>query len=282
LEQQGLEVNRNNYVIVHTEPLTPDTTLDDIHQKFNIDPPADFSGHSLSVSDVVVLNKNSEITSHYVDKFGFSELPAFLGIEKQQEQTAPAVEQGGNEPPAPPNEPPTAEPPEVPKSEQPLYKQSVDYAKENGEIQAWRDSYKLNVECGVSLDKAVIDNNYELYRYDLNSAIRGVVDEYGTDRVAWVLASQVNDQSYDGRLSNASKDWAKGFDTPKPDVYLKSHMTLIEGLVDKFRKIEKEKPSLMSALNAGEKKSKTEFDNKAKTGLEAPEKSTQKNNKEER
>jgi hypothetical protein len=146
----------------------------------------------------------------------------------------------------------------------------------NGEIQAFHDSRKLNIECGNAIDKAVIASNYEEHRYDLNTAIRGVIEEHGADRVAWVLASAVNDQSYDGRLSSASKDWAKEFDTPKPDVYMKSHMILIEGLVEKFRKVEKEKPSLMSALDAGEKKSKTEFDGKAQPGLDAPDKTKKK------
>ncbi|MCL2499782.1 MAG: YodL domain-containing protein [Defluviitaleaceae bacterium] len=279
LEQRGLEVNRNHYVIVHTEPLTPDTTLEGIFQKFN-EPPKDFSGHSLSVSDVIVLNKGGDITSHFVDRFGFSELPAFLGIEKQPEQAAPAVHKGGSEPTtppiAPPAESPTVQIPDIPRKDQPIYTLSIDEALRKGEIDAYHDSRKINVECGSAIDRAVIASNYEEYRYDLNSAVRDVIDKYGADRVAWVLASNVNYYNYDGRLTTASKNWAKTFDTPTPDVYLQSHMIIIEGLVDKFRKVEKEKPSLMSALDKGEKKSKTEFDGKAQPGLDALDKTKKK------
>lgn len=52
--------------------------LDGIYQKFNIDHPADFRGHSLSVSDVIVLNQNGKDTAYYVDSFGFKELPEFF------------------------------------------------------------------------------------------------------------------------------------------------------------------------------------------------------------
>ena len=52
-------------------------SLEDIYTKFNIDHPADFTGHSLSVSDVVVLHQDGENTSHYVDSVGYREIPEF-------------------------------------------------------------------------------------------------------------------------------------------------------------------------------------------------------------
>lgn len=52
-------------------------SLEDIYTKFNIDHPADFTGHSLSVSDVVVLHQDGENTSHYVDSVGYREIPGF-------------------------------------------------------------------------------------------------------------------------------------------------------------------------------------------------------------
>ena len=287
LNQQGIEVNRNNYVIVHTEPLQEGQALDAIFQKFNIDPPKDFSGHSLSVSDVVVLNQGGEITSHYVDSFGFTELPAFLGVEKQAEVQIEAqtemitatAEQDGNVKPTTPAARSQPEKPDItdsPKSELPIYRFSVDHAMQADEIQAFHESRRLNIECGNAIDNAITASNYEMYRYDLKTAAREVVDEFGADRVAWVLASNVSDADYDGRLSNKNKAWAKEFDTPKPDVYLQTHKSILDGFVDRFRAIEKEKPSLMTALDAGEKKSKAEFDGKAKPGLDAPDVSAKK------
>jgi hypothetical protein len=272
-----LEVNRNNYVVVHTEPLQQGQTLDGIFQKYN-DPPKDFSGHSLSVSDVIVLNQSGEVSSHFVDSFGFAELPNFLGIEKQKEHTDPAIERSVNEPPTPPTESPAPELPYIPKEELPIYRQSADHALENDEMQAWRDSRDLNVECGRAIDKAVIDSNYEQYRYDLKTAARTVIEEYGIDRVAWIVAGNVHYHDSDGRLSSNNKEWAKGFDTPKPDIHLKTHLAVLDGFVDNFRKAEKEKPSLMAALEAGERKSKAEYASKSQSGLDAPDMSTRKKN----
>lgn len=57
----------------------PGETLEDIYRRFNIDHPEDFKGHSLSVSDVVVLHGNGADTAYYVDSIGFQELPGFFG-----------------------------------------------------------------------------------------------------------------------------------------------------------------------------------------------------------
>ena len=53
-------------------------TLEAIYTKFNIDHPADYKAHSLSVSDIVVLHENGENSAHFVDSFGFTELPKFM------------------------------------------------------------------------------------------------------------------------------------------------------------------------------------------------------------
>ena len=57
---------------------TQSETLEAIYTKFNIDHPADYKAHSLSVSDIVVLHENGENTAHFVDSFGFTELPKFM------------------------------------------------------------------------------------------------------------------------------------------------------------------------------------------------------------
>ena len=82
LQAAGLSVEAANYNLIYTAELTPGTSLEDIFTRFNIDHPADFKGHSLSVSDIVVLHQNGENTAHYVDSFGYKEVPEFI-----QEQT---------------------------------------------------------------------------------------------------------------------------------------------------------------------------------------------------
>ena len=78
LQATGRSVDRANYDIVYTAPLDGKTTLEDIYRTFNIDHPADFKGHSLSVSDVVVLHQGGKDTAHYCDSFGFQQVPEFL------------------------------------------------------------------------------------------------------------------------------------------------------------------------------------------------------------
>lgn len=87
LQAAGLSVEATNYDLIYTAELTPGTSLEDIYTRFNNDHPKDFKGHNLSVSDIVVLHQNGGNTAHYVDRFGYWEVPEFL-----REQTAIAAE----------------------------------------------------------------------------------------------------------------------------------------------------------------------------------------------
>ena len=87
LQAAGLSVEAANYDLIYTAPLTPDMTLESIWEKFNIDHPKDFKGHSLSVSDVVVLHQGGQDTAHYVDSFGYKQVPEFL--QEQTKQLTP-------------------------------------------------------------------------------------------------------------------------------------------------------------------------------------------------
>ncbi|EGT4873313.1 YodL domain-containing protein, partial [Clostridioides difficile] len=83
LTATGHRVDPKNYALVYSAELTPGTSLEDIYTRFNIDHPKDFKGHSLSVSDVVVLHQNGQDTAHYVDSFGYKDVPEFF---KEQEK----------------------------------------------------------------------------------------------------------------------------------------------------------------------------------------------------
>ena len=87
LQATGHTVDRANYELIYTAPLTADITLNSIWEKFNIDHPKDFKGHSLSVSDIVVLHQNGGNTAHYVDSIGFQNVPEFL--QEKQPQLIP-------------------------------------------------------------------------------------------------------------------------------------------------------------------------------------------------
>ena len=86
----GLQVKAEDYESMYKEELKPGETLDTIYERFNIHRPKDFTGHSLSVSDVIVLESESEKKAFYVDSFGFSELKDFFveRFERTEQQKA--------------------------------------------------------------------------------------------------------------------------------------------------------------------------------------------------
>jgi hypothetical protein len=92
LQKHGLSVSRSNYKLVYADTLygtieSADEarfTLNEIYDEFNNDPPEDFKGHSVSVSDVIVLKYGNNISTHYVDVTGFEGLTGFLGDEQHE------------------------------------------------------------------------------------------------------------------------------------------------------------------------------------------------------
>lgn len=116
----------------------------------------------------------------------------------------------------------------------PIYPHSVDYAREHGELDVWRESRTLNTACTQAIDQAVRDSNYELYHYDLKTAAQTVVSEFGADRVGWVLANVIRGMEYDGRISHKHKQWAQEqptMDSGKPELYLNTHPAVLDGLI---------------------------------------------------
>lgn len=82
LESKGIEPKRDNYELIYTGALTGEGSqiekLEDLYRTFNIDHPQDFTGHSLSKSDIVALKEAGVVSCHYVDSIGYKELPNFL------------------------------------------------------------------------------------------------------------------------------------------------------------------------------------------------------------
>ena len=83
IESHGMQIKKEDYKLVYVGELLGNTSLDDIFERFNIDRPKDFRGHSLSVSDIVVLNDGEKVTAHFVDSISFEQLDSFLNLEEQ-------------------------------------------------------------------------------------------------------------------------------------------------------------------------------------------------------
>lgn len=80
----GKKIDREKYDLLYIGDLPgqmnqrPGDVLDEIYARFNIMKPADFTGHSLSMSDIIGLKQNGSVSFHYVDTFGFREVKGFL------------------------------------------------------------------------------------------------------------------------------------------------------------------------------------------------------------
>lgn len=84
LKSDGLKVEFNRYNKMYEGILFPGETLESLFVKFNMDRPDDFSGWSMSVSDVVVITEDGKAKAFYCDSYGFTEVPEFLNDKKRK------------------------------------------------------------------------------------------------------------------------------------------------------------------------------------------------------
>ena len=83
IERHGYQVRKEDYELIYSDKMLYGDTLDSLYEKFNIAHPSDYTGHSLSVSDIVVLNENGKVKAYFVDSISFRELPDFLQLEPE-------------------------------------------------------------------------------------------------------------------------------------------------------------------------------------------------------
>jgi len=173
--------NIASYDAVYKGTLEPGMTLDSLYTKFNVERPEDFKGHSLSVSDVIVVSDEHGKTAWFVDSFGFTQLPDFFTQQEQQHEV----------------------PAEGEKTYLPVYRRSADYAREAGERDEYRASYQENVKCKQAIEKAIRMDYDGQYLND--NAIFTVLDVFGPERLSWVLGNTITMKDHDGRFSRSNK-----------------------------------------------------------------------------
>jgi antirestriction protein ArdC len=219
LQEKNLAVDGADYQFVYGDELKEGDTLETLYEKFNIAHPEDYTGHSLSVSDVVVLKKDGELTAHYVDSFGYQELADFV-TQRRKTQEIQTVKQ------------------EYP----PLYLSDLSYAVEHRNADAYLDSRKLNLDCKKAIE-AAIDGHFDGYHL-AHDAAADVVEAYGSERVSFVLACTVQHLKTDGRFSKETKEWADSFIIPEnisrgmdlnADYVVTSHPAVLDGFIDLTR-----------------------------------------------
>ena len=144
----------------------------------------------------------------------------------------------------------------------PVYVFSATFAKEHGELEAYRASFRANVDCKNAIEEA-ISNHYSDNRLD-GSCVQEVVDRFGAERVSFVLANTIQHKDWDGRISPQNKEWAKAELVPNDfDAWggkktleyscNQAHPGLINLFVNSFRKeqemAKEKKPSVLKKLN---------------------------------
>ncbi len=125
----------------------------------------------------------------------------------------------------------------------PVYPYSAAHARESGELEQYRKSHFANIDCKNAIEHS-IQTHFDGFRLDRN-AIDSVMERYGPERVSLVLAATVQTKVWDGRFSNANKDWAFTFDFPDPvdslgfdrrDRYaVNSHPAVLDGFINHVR-----------------------------------------------
>ena len=164
----GYTIEGKDYRMVYAAPWTPTITLEDIFERFNINRPNDFHGHSLSVSDVIVINRTAETKAYYVDSFGFEELPDFV------QQRMEMLENNHT------------------RAYPPVYKGTLAQAMEERDVDAYLDSRKLNIDCKKAIEEAIALKFDGLHLEE--DAATQVLEQFGEERMTFVMANTIREE----------------------------------------------------------------------------------------
>lgn len=119
----------------------------------------------------------------------------------------------------------------------PLYRESLDTARYCCEVSAWRESHKANIECARAIE-AAISKGYANNVLDANCA-KSVIDEYGFNRVNYMLKNTLRQHMQDGRFSQSNKEWGQNGYIPesniRPEYCINSHPAILNGFIDEAR-----------------------------------------------
>ena len=291
-----------NYNLIYSGELadiegdTQNEKLGDVFLKFNTARLEDFKGHSLSVSDIVVLHENGKNSAHFVDSFGFTVLPDFMHeLENGKEQDALGQSENSS---VIQNDLKSEMETEIDTSVlqkdlnagtekadySAVYRHTFSYADDHGELDEYRESRKLDKECSQAVVDA-IRQNYDGKHLN-KEAVKPVVEEYGLERLAFVLANTLQQLPWDGRFSRDNKAWAAEFHIPEDMVHgrdrnsefiISSHPAVLDGFINVFRRdvLAREKEAdIFIQKESQEMETDTLGQNDQKAGPEMPQNET--------
>ena len=119
----------------------------------------------------------------------------------------------------------------------PLYTGTVDQARKDGNVKIWRDSFKANVECKIAIESAIRRGFDGMHL--AGDCAASVIEEFGIERMKYVLAATLQDKDYDGRFSRSNKIWGKQTaiddNSSNYEFVVNSHPAVLDGFIDQFR-----------------------------------------------
>ncbi|MBQ8401701.1 MAG: DUF3849 domain-containing protein [Clostridia bacterium] len=139
------------------------------------------------------------------------------------------------------------------KNDTAVYLHTAAYAKEHNELPQYRKSLQANIACKEAIEKAV-GENYHGWSVDTKTAAVQVMAQFPVERIRYVLAATVQQKSWDGRISDDNKAWAKGISVADEQnrcwsVVDQCHPRLTDLFVKRFREETEKKPSIMEKLS---------------------------------
>lgn len=118
-----------------------------------------------------------------------------------------------------------------------VYMNSLDHARREDEVQLWRNSFKENIRCKNAVEKALSEGFDGMHLKE--GIAKNLAEEFGTDRLSWVLANTVKEHFEDGRFRPENKEWAKNIYIPKDshnvEFAVSSHPEIVNGLITDYR-----------------------------------------------
>ncbi|MGL4791517.1 MAG: DUF3849 domain-containing protein [Anaerotignaceae bacterium] len=152
----------------------------------------------------------------------------------------------------------------------PFYPHGFEQAKQNNNTEQYIFSHAANVDCKNAIEKA-IKENYDGYRLGEN-VVNSVIEEFGFDRVKYVLSHTVQHYNYDGRISGDNKAWAKETFVPVDEIMgldrrreflINSSIGLVDIVINQYKKeceklnICHKKPSVLNQLKENKEQTKS-------------------------
>lgn len=127
-------------------------------------------------------------------------------------------------------------------NEAPLYTGTSEEARNNGQLQEWRDSFHANIQCKIAIENEIRQSFDGMY-LDPGCAER-VVERFGFERVRYVLAATLQEKDYDGRFSRRNKEWGAqtsiAENSRNYQFVVESHPAVLDGFISQFRDLQPE------------------------------------------